>query len=205
MSKFYEDYWKNKEILEDFSYKWSAIKKFIPEEKGIKILDFGCGKGRILKEIIKINPGARITGIDVSKTALSYARKGFKTCTFIKIEEGKKLPFKTSTFDFIVALDVLEHIYDTRLAFSELTRVLKPKGKILITVPYYGLIKNIIIAFFAFEFVYTPRTPHIRFYTKRSLIKEMESVGLVKEQFGYYGRFFPISNGMFCLSSLTNK
>lgn len=200
MNKFYEDYWRKKEVLEDFSYKWPVIKRLIPQEIKIKILDFGCGKGKIIDEIIRINNKADITGVDVSNTALNFARKKYKKFKFIKIDDGERLPFNKNSFDFITSLDVLEHVYDTELIFSELARILKSGGKILITVPYYGLIKNLIIALFAFDFVYTPRTPHIRFYTKKSLLKEIKSAGLTPEKFGYYGRFYPISKGMFCLA-----
>lgn len=199
MSKFYEDYWQNKEVLEDFSYKWPAIKRFIPQEIKINILDFGCGKGRILQEIIKINPNASITGVDVSKTAIKYTKGKFKKCKFIKINDGEKLPFRNNCFDFIIALDVLEHVYDTQNAFKELSRVLKPQGKILISVPYNGLIKNMIITLFFFEFIFDPRSPHIRFYTKRTLLHEIKSAGLTPIKFGYFGRFYPLSKGMFCL------
>ncbi|MCL5113968.1 MAG: class I SAM-dependent methyltransferase [Patescibacteria group bacterium] len=200
MSTFYEKYWKDKEILEDFHYKWLKIKQFIPKERGISLLDFGCGKGSVLEEILKLNPTLKTTGVDVSKQAIKYIKNRIPKQRFLAISEGKKLPFKTDSFDFITALDVLEHVYDTELVFSELARILKPGGKILITVPYYGLIKNLIITLFSFNFVYTPRTPHIRFYTKRSLLQEIKSAGLNPEKFGYYGRFYPIPRGMFCLA-----
>lgn len=200
MAKFYERYWKDKEVLEDFEYKWPKIIHFIPLQKNLNLLDFGCGKGTILQKILQINPDIKVTGVDISRNAIHHTKKLIPKQSFIVIREGEKLPFKNGSFDFITALDVLEHIYDTELIFSELTRVLKPAGKILLTVPYYGLIKNLIIALFAFDFVYTPRTPHIRFYTKKSLLKEIEGARLSVKKFGYYGRFFPLSRGMFCLA-----
>jgi len=109
------------------------------------------------------------------------------------------MPFKSNTFDFIIVLDVMEHVYDTELVFAELSRVLKPRGRMLITVPFYGLIKNIIISLIAFDFVYNPRSPHIRFYSKKNLLKEIHLANLTSLKFGYFGRFFPISKGMYCL------
>ena len=164
---YYERYWQDQETLSDFSYKWPIIKKFIPTDKDIKILDFGCGKGAMFSEIAKINPSAALIGVDVSEKALKSARKKVQNHSFILVKEGEKLPFKENCFDFIIASDVLEHIYDTELAFKELCRVLKHNGKILISVPYYGLVKNIIIALFFFDYIYEPTTPHIRFFTKK--------------------------------------
>ena len=196
---YYERYWNHGEELEDFQYKWPSIKKLIPLQNGIKLFDLGCGKGKVLKEMFKLNPHLQITAADVSETSLAYAKKHLPKCSFIHIAEGGKLPCADNSFDFITALDVLEHIYDTELVFSELSRILKPGGKLLISVPYYGLIKNLIIALVGFDLVYNPRSPHIRYYTKKTLIKEVTSVGLSVERLGYFGRFFPISNGMYCL------
>lgn len=203
MEKFYNRYWKNKEVLEDFYYKWPHLKKFIPREKGIKILDFGCGKGKILSEIIKVNPYLNVAGVDVSTEALEIIRKKFKKYKFYQIKDGEKLPFKTNSFDFIIASDVLEHVYDTENVFFELARVLKPKGKILITVPYHGLIKNLIIFLFFFEFIFDPQGPHIRFFTKKSLLRCLSKVKLIPLKIEHFGRFYPLSKGMLVLAQKT--
>lgn len=200
MKPFYERYWKNKEVLEDFSYKWPVIKKVIPVNKKIKILDFGCGKGTILSEIISMNPSAEITAVDVSGEALRFVKKRFPKIKLAKIKDGEKLPFKTHGFDFIIASDVIEHIYDTENVLAELSRILKPKGKLLISVPYNGKLKNTIITLFFYEFIFNPYSPHIRFFSKKSLKNCLEKVNLKPVQWGYYGRFFPFSNGMFVLA-----
>lgn len=195
---YYERYWENQEELSDFRYKWPVIKKYIPKGK-IKILDFGCGKGTITKELRKINKIAQITAVDVSLEALKFAKKSIKKAVFKRIYENKKLPFKDNSFDFIIASDVLEHIYDTDQAFYELGRVLKKKGQILISVPYNGLVKRTIISLFFFDTVFTPTTPHIRFYTEKSLTLMLKKNNIEVIKTGYYGRFFPLSNGMFVI------
>ncbi|MDP3988039.1 MAG: class I SAM-dependent methyltransferase [Candidatus Levybacteria bacterium] len=205
MKKFYERYWKNQKTLSDFYYKLPVVKKFIPKEKGVRVLDFGCGKGAVLAEILKINPNLKITGADTSEEALKTIKKRFKKYKFYKVQDGEKLPFERNTFDFILALDVLEHIYDTQNAFSELSRILKPDGKILITVPYYGLIKNLIIALFFFDYIFEPYSPHIRFFTKKTLLTCLSRVKLKPLQTGCFGRFYPVSNGMYVLAEKRNS
>ena len=200
MQKFYERYWNNKNSeLEDFRYKWSAIKKLIPKQAGTKLLDFGCGKGKISTEILKLNSKIELTGSDISKIAVKTAKKQVPQGKFILTQEDKPLPFKDNSFDFILAADVIEHIYDIDLIFSELARILKPSGKILISVPYHGLIKNLIIVFIAFDFVFNVKGPHIRFFTNKALAKCLRDAGLKPSKFGYFGRFFPIWNGMYLL------
>ena len=200
MKDFDERYWKKKEILGDYGYKVKLIKKLVPLEEGLEILDFGCGKGNITLDMLSVNPSLSITGVDVSKIAIASARKKMPKHKFYTIADGKKLPFKDNSFDFITALDILMCVYDTELIFKELSRVLKPKGKLLITEPYYGLLKNIVIALIGFERVFNPRGATIRFYTKKSLMNEIKAVGLSPVTFGYYGRFYPFSRGMYCIS-----
>lgn len=200
MKSFYNRYWKKQDVLNDFHYKLPIIKKMIPREGSLKVLDFGCGKGTILSQVLKVNPSLQATGADVSGEALKLAKKRLKKCKFIQIREGESLPFRTGSFDFILACDVLEHIYDTEQIFYELRRILKKGGKILITVPYNGILKNLIICFFYFDVVFDPYSPHIRFYTKKSILKCLSKADLKPLQIGYFGRFFPLSRGMFILA-----
>jgi len=168
MSKFYENYWGgNVGYLGDFNLKWPKLKKLIPLEDNITIIDFGCGNGKILEEIKKINPKANLIGLDVSETALEQARKNLPEVELYKINDGEKIPLKSEIADFIFSSEVIEHIYDIENAFSEMARILRPGGKILLTTPYHGLIKNLLITIFAFNKHFNPVGSHIRFFTKK--------------------------------------
>ena len=197
MKKYYERYWDERKEMGDFKIKWKSLKANLPLGKNVQFLDFGCGKGLLLSEILKVNPDLKATGADVSETGIKFAKKALPSAKFILIKEGEKLPFKTNSFDFILAADVLEHVYDTDLIFSELARILKPGGKIFISVPYHGMFKNIIITLIGFDFYFDPKQPHIRFFTKNNLFKIVKEKGLKILKNGYYGRFYPISHGMY--------
>lgn len=204
MRKFYERYWDGKESLGDMRIKWPVLKKYIPQEKNVSLLDFGCGKGFLLSKISSLNPSLKLVGVDVSKIAIAAIKKSFPKGDFRQIDEDGKIPFKDNAFDFIVAADVLEHIYDTTNALSELTRVLKPNGKIFISVPYHGMVKNLIITFVGFDFYFDPKQAHIRFYTKNNLFKSVREAGLKVLNHGYYGRFYPISHGQYVVCEKSN-
>ena len=201
MPKFYENYWSDNKNshLGDFNLKWPKLNKFIPLEKGVVIVDFGCGNGKIIQEMKKINPRAEYIGLDVSETALKSAEAILPDCKFYKIEDGGRLPIENNSADFIFSSEVIEHIYDTENAFSEITRTLKPGGKLLLTTPYHGLIKNILIAFFAFNKHFSPSGPHIRFFSKASLFALLQKHGIKVIKYGYYGRFWPISHSVYVL------
>lgn len=197
---YYERFWKKTEIPKDYKYKASLIKKLVPKQPNLNVLDFGCGNGIVIQDMLKINPSLKVIGVDNSQIAIASARKKISGQKFYIVEDGKRLPFKDNSFDFIFVLDVLQYISNTEFIFKELSRVLKSEGRLLITLPYYGILKNIVISLIGFEIVYNPRNPEIRFYTPNSLMKEIKAVGLSPIKLGYFGRLYPFSNGMYCIS-----
>jgi len=81
-----------------------------------------------------------------------------------------------------------------------LSRVLKPNGTLVITVPYNGTLKLILAAIIDFDFYFDPYSPHIRFFKESSIKKCLNDAGLKDQKVGYFGRFFPLSNGMYILA-----
>ncbi len=196
MSYFYNNYWDTTSLRgDDSSYKLDRLEKFIPKEKNLNVLDFGCGDARILK---KIGDKTWIkTGVDVSEVIINKNRKNIKNIKFDVIVDGKKLPFKKNMFDLIISTDSIEHVYNTKLAFKELSRILKPNGKIIFTTPYHGFIKNLVIILSNnFDNIFDPLGAHIRFFTKDSMSKCLIQSGIKPIKFAYYGRFYPLSRGM---------
>jgi|GEM_PF-2089909 len=201
MEKFYERYWDGTEAeLADFRIKWPILQQFIPLDGATKVLDYGCGKGKILSEIYKINPQSQLYGADISKIALESASQTVPAANLLLIDENQAVSLPSGGLDLVVSLDVIEHIYDTEMVFQEFNRLLKPGGKLLLSVPYYGLVKNVVIALIGFETVYEPTTPHIRSYTENTLKKTAQRFGFKPLKFGRYGRFYPVNRGMYLLA-----
>ena len=204
MKNFYERYWRGTPAeLADFKYKWPVLSAFIPTTK-TNIMDYGCGKGKILREIRKKNYTATIYGADVSSIARQFAKKAVPTAQIVSIQKDQQTPVKSGSCDFVLSLDVIEHIYDTEQVFREFRRLLKPDGTLLISTPYFGFIKNIIIALIGFNIVFDPVSPHIRFYTRKSLERMLRLYGFSIVKFGYYGRFPLVWRGMYALSRKTD-
>jgi GT2 family glycosyltransferase/ubiquinone/menaquinone biosynthesis C-methylase UbiE len=105
-----------------------AILKNVNPRKGEKILEVGCGKGRVCR-VIK-NLGADIYGMDISEKLLTSA-KDIEPFHFMKAE-AYKIPFKDNTFDAVILLEVAEHIPSLQIALKEFERVLKAEGKLVI-------------------------------------------------------------------------
>jgi SAM-dependent methyltransferase len=75
---------------------------------------------------------------------------------------------------------VLEHIADVGHALLEMRRVLKPGGRVLITVPYHGRVQAAAIALTRFEAHFDPLGQHLRFFTRRSLKAALDAVGFTR-------------------------
>lgn len=94
-----------------------------------KILDVGCYRGFLSK--LLLDNGNEVFGIDIAKKALIQARKlGIKT-QYADLE--KKIPFVSNSFDLVVAAEIIEHIKDTDNFLSEIKRVLRPNGYLVIS------------------------------------------------------------------------
>lgn len=100
-----------------------------------KILEVGCGRGFILNILSELSP-ADFHGVDINRKHLAVARKQLKNRNVrIKYASAYALPYSDHTFDAVVFTEVLEHLGDENKALNEIHRVLKPRGKLIMTVP----------------------------------------------------------------------
>jgi ubiquinone/menaquinone biosynthesis C-methylase UbiE len=99
-----------------------------------RILDAACGNGRYSKFLLRCaDPDAVLTGFDLSPAMLQRARSRLRSerVTFA-VADLTRLPYANDCFDAIVCGWVLEHLPDPRSGLRELSRVLKPGGKLLL-------------------------------------------------------------------------
>ena len=104
----------------------------LSESKGGRLLDVGCGVGTISLELQ--SRGFEVYGIDFSYVAIEKAKeKGINAIPCDVDAEG--IPFEDNYFDVVWAGDVVEHVFDPIFLLEEISRVLKPTGKALISTP----------------------------------------------------------------------
>ena len=115
--------------------EWRKILEWLNPEEGERILDIACGVGELSLKIAR--RGGEVYGIDTSEAAIKFANRLSErakiACEF-KIGDAEHLPYPDDNFDKIVCSSSLEHFNDDNQALQEMRRVLKPKGKVVLTV-----------------------------------------------------------------------
>jgi 2-polyprenyl-3-methyl-5-hydroxy-6-metoxy-1,4-benzoquinol methylase len=115
------------------------IKEIFPDaSKKIDIYDAGMGFGQYSYFLAKRYKNAAILGVDVKEDQVEdcnyfFSKTGFKKAKF-EIADLTKINI-SSSYDFVLSVDVMEHIEEDELVFQNFFRALKPGGKLLINTP----------------------------------------------------------------------
>lgn len=99
-----------------------------------KVVDVGCREGQNAEFFQQACGIAEMHGVDIADAPLEHARRrGIHTARWISGEAP--FPAADGTFDAVIAMDVIEHIYDTESFIRELSRVTRDDGVLLVTIP----------------------------------------------------------------------
>jgi len=138
---YYDKHVKNK--VNDYivvnpriEYGWKTIKDFAPRNPQ-NILEIGCGMGSICSRMHRHWPNALITGMDISTLSIEIATKMFADDKLKFLESILTPDTFNDQFDLIVLMDVYEHIavIDRPDVHASLAKILRNKGRIILTVP----------------------------------------------------------------------
>src|SRR5436190_8761517 len=143
-------------------------------EGGVRVLDVGCGDGRLTAELERV--GVSVVGVDVAAEALRRARETNPGLRLGLIPAEGPWPLDDSSFDVVWAGDTIEHVADTAAWLSEVRRVLRSGGTLLLSTPAHDRLTLLALALRArrFDAHFDPRSDHLRFYTARTLRRLLE-------------------------------
>lgn len=153
-------------------------------------LEAGCGDASFTGAFARFH--AETHAIDISPTQIEENQKHHPGVLFRAHDLGVKLPYPDDHFETVWCSEVLEHLFDPLFALREFQRVLRPGGSLLVTVPYHGPFKNVLIALFKWEHHFDPEYPHLRFFTDRSLGTIARKAGFSEVKFTTCGMSKPL-------------
>jgi len=174
-------------ILRHFRIK--RVVKHIP--KGCRLLDVGCGRSATFLHSIanRISEGV---GIDFKVRTESVSN-----ISTIQTHIEDELPFADASFDVVTMLAVLEHIEDDVSIIAEIHRVLKPRGRLILTVP--SVWAKPVLEFLAFRVGIVSRSEildHKRYYTRQRLEQDLT----INANFtNFYHYYFQLGMNNFCI------
>jgi SAM-dependent methyltransferase len=106
----------------------------VPPAEISSILDYGCGSRGWVPLLSTLFPKARVTGIDVSRTAVREANARYPEARFLPFD-GAEAPFAAASFDLVFSYHVLEHVAELEVVVDEMARLLKVEGYLCLIFP----------------------------------------------------------------------
>ena len=170
----------------------ALIKQAVRPPRNAKLLEIGCGTGHNLAMLGKFG---EVDALEVDDIARGMAEERLgRPVLSAPLPELAGLP--DDRYDVVAALDVIEHIPDDKGALEGIARVLKPGGKLVMTVPAHQWMWS------AHDVV----NHHQRRYSKRSLKRLIEGSPLKLDSIGYLNSLlFPVAMAQRLASKISGK
>lgn len=137
-----------------------------------EILEIGCGQG-FNTYLLSKNKLNSVIGIDLSVKDIKIAQQRYPGITF-SMMNAEKLKFKDNSFDYVIALQILEHVDNLDQVLDEIARVLKVKGRLVASIPFYKSEKWLLKV----RPSYFKEIHHVRIFKYNELEKHCQHKGL---------------------------
>ena len=117
-----------------------AILKAIDHQRGVSVLEVGCGAGNVLEQVRE----AHLVGIDLSRQMVKRTRERLAGHRVSVLQaDAEFLPFDQNSFEEIMCTEVMEHVRSPEAIIYEMWRVAKPGARVAISIPNEKVINNV--------------------------------------------------------------
>ena len=151
--------------------RWQTVDMdLLDVREGLSVLDVGCGEGYLLRKAAR--RASLALGVDVAESRLRATRGG---PIELAVADAQRLPFADASFDRIICTETLEHVADAQLALREVARVLRPGGRLAVSVPHFlceAILYRLIRGYMEFP------GGHRRVFTPQTLNRALAQAGL---------------------------
>ena len=183
------------------------VKQQSTSQKKLRVLDLGCGNGSLSHVIAE--HGCEVVGVDTSAPGIAISSQSFPECQFIQadIYDLPDLNLLHS-FDVVLAIEVIEHLLYPKELAKAAKRCLKPGGRLIISTPYHGYLKNLVLAITGKmdkHFTVLWDNGHVKFFSVSTITKLLENEGYTDIEFRFAGRFPYLWKSMLCSSTLVSE
>ncbi len=102
---------------------------------GTRVLDFGCGWGRMLRFFLRDTDPTNLWGVDPSRRLIEVCRQTNQRCQFVQSRLNPPSPFDDEYFDLVYSYSVFSHLSEGahRMWLDEIRRILRPGGVLVAT------------------------------------------------------------------------
>lgn len=174
------------------NYVAPKVLQIIAGLKVRRVLDLGCGNGALAAQMAAA--GYEVCGVDADREGIELARAKYAGLRFHRCsvhDDPAALLVVERPFDLVVSTEVVEHLYSPHLLPAYAHRVLVPGGRLLLTTPYHGYLKNLALSLAGkWDDHHTAlwHGGHIKFWSRRTLTRLLDEGGFDVERFAGAGR-----------------
>ena len=180
---YYKSIYKDRNIFQKFVHtrRFREVSKLIESEE-VKILDIGCADGVFTNVILEASNAKELIAIDALESSINWAKKHWKDSRLkFSVADAHNLPFKSSTFDAVFALEVLEHVFEPLKVLKEIKRVMKRGAYAVFLVPAETLLFKIVWYLWTKGRGRVWKESHLHAYSGDFLVKLIKLLGFKVE------------------------
>lgn len=161
------------------------------------LFDLGCGNGSVAERMQAL--GFRVVGVDPSEAGVRFAHERRPSLRIEQASAYDDLAARYGTFDCLISLEVIEHVYAPRRVVQTALDLLVPGGTAIFSTPYHGYAKNLAIALageFDRHFTALWDHGHIKFWSIATLGTLLAEGGFVDPVWNRVGRIPMLAKSM---------